>query len=52
MSPDVSAGHVPGGTCRMKPHTVRFRSGDRKSKKVIERERPFVKIFTSSKCIV
>ena len=29
----------------MKPHAVRFHSGDRKSKRVIERERPFVKIF-------
>ena len=31
-------GHVQGRTCRMKPHAVRFRSGDRKSKKMIERE--------------
>ena len=29
----------------MKPHAVRFRSGDRKSKKVIERERDHWKRF-------
>lgn len=44
-------GHIPGRTCRVRPHAVKVHSGDRKRKKVIERE-TICTDFSSSECIV